>query len=98
MNLCRSRSQRFSCNDSASNYFKEDAIFCSKSHAHEKTPAEIATNNVVKDENSLDYKGLRPSAASLVHHILVPRNGWLKSYQTHVYEPRRLIIYIVIFQ
>lgn len=71
-------SQRFSCNNSASNYFKEDAIFCLKDRSHDKTSTEIATNNnVVKDENSLDYKGLRPSAASLVHHIVVPRNGWL---------------------
>lgn len=68
--------QRFSCNDSASNYFKEDSIFCVQNSAHEKTSMEISTNNVVKDENS---QGLRPSAASLVHHVLIPRNGWFKS-------------------
>lgn len=41
--------------------------------------ADTALNNVVKQEISRDYKGLRPSAASLVHHVVVPRNGWYKS-------------------
>lgn len=68
--------QRFSCNNSASNYFKEDSIFCLQNSANEKNSMEISTNNVVKDENS---QGLHPSAASLVHHVLIPRNGWFKS-------------------
>lgn len=71
--LCLSFVQKFSCNDSATNYFRDDQIFCAKNAGREKSTTEKS----MKIEINRDYKGLRPSAASLVQHVVIPRNGWL---------------------
>lgn len=76
--------QKFSCENSTSNYFKMDSSFCPQNLVLE-TSTRSSTNSVIKQENGRDYKSIhdktKPTTASLIsnqHQQLNNKTGNLE--------------------